>query len=185
MNQRLVFLHFAATLVLSLLLMLSMSACVAQISTELPATPPEEEQIIPTEIEPTATVEIQPTPIPTVLAPDTPGLVTSLEEILGFWKSRGGGGGTLYHEIRSDGTYRTAYDPPSETGITSVDSGKISITETIIHLYSGTFCETGQDGFYQATRINIDDHWYLTFYPIQDDCSDRKNAWSREMPARE
>jgi hypothetical protein len=104
--------------------------------------------------------------------------------LFGFWISRGGGG-TIIQEFRADGSYRSGYDPPSETGISAVDSGKISITDSVIRVYASTYCKTGQDGYYQATKVNKEGRWYLTFFPMKDDCSDRKNALAREMPEKQ
>ena len=127
-----------------------------------------------------------PTPtiiIPTIFSPDTPGLVKSVDEITGKWLSRCGGGSCIW-EFNSDGRYKSRYYPPTESGISVIESGTITFSEGIFH-FSATngFCESDLHGYYQATLDRKDGVLFLKFTPVQkDDCPDRQNTLTREMP---
>lgn len=148
---------------------LSLNACTPQ-PTPIPTSVP------PTQILPS------PTAIPPTLDPD---LVSSLDEIVGNWQTRGGGG-TLIFEIREDESYRFRYLATTEGGVTNVDWGNITISGNEIHLESkGAACGSlGMvHGFYNATLILENGKPYsLKFTAVRkDECSDRQNSVSRDM----
>ena len=137
--------------------------------------------LTPTSVLPTQ-VLASPTAIPPTLDPN---LVSSLEEMVGKWKTRGGGG-TLIFEIRDNGTYLFRYLNTTEGGVTNVDWGNITISGNEIQLEStGSACSSlGMvNGFYHATLTLQDGKPYnLKFTGIQkDECSDRQDAVSRDM----
>lgn len=161
----------SVSLAISLILfsILGLSACSSQpilAPTSIPST-----QVLPS-----------PTAIPATLDPD---LVSSLDEIVGKWKTRGGGG-TLIFEIRDNGSYLFRYLATTEGGVTNVDWGNITISGNEIHLEStGSACGSmGMvDGFYHAT-LTLEDGKpnNLKFTAIQkDECTDRQNSVSRDM----
>lgn len=110
-------------------------------------------------------------------------LVTSLEEILGEWLTRCGGGPCAF-EIRADGTYSQRYiNPTLGGGITQIDRGKIAFVDGVFHLESTSgYCERMPNGFYRAFLTHIGERLYLSFEGTQkDECAERQSSISREM----
>ncbi len=170
------------TISLILLTALFLSACASQPTTgptSAPPTPLPPTQILPTTIPPS------PTTVPSTNTPEPPVLVTSMDEILGEWLSRCGGGPCTV-KISADGTYNMRYVNPTEgQGITQIDRGKITFSDGVFHLESTSgYCETMPNGFYRASLSYIDGQLYLKFDGTQkDECSDRQSMISREMKA--
>ena len=132
---------------------------------------------------PTSVLPTQVLPSPTAISP-TPDLdlVSSLDEIVGKWKTLGCG--TLIFEIRDNGTYRFCYLVTTQGEVTNVDLGKLTISGNEIHLESTWgYCESMANGFYHASLTLEDSKPYnLRFMAIQkDECSDRQDSVSRDM----
>lgn len=158
-----------------LLIALFISACSSQpktvpaatISTNAPQT-----QAPPTQ-----------TLIPFTITPEPPVLVTSMDEIIGEWLSRCGGGSCTI-SIRTDGIYNIRYVHPTEgQGLTQIDKGKIIFTNDVFQLESTSgYCETMPNGSYRAYLSHIGGQLYLRFDGSQkDECADRQSMLSREM----
>ena len=164
---------------MSMLMMFLLSVCSSQ-PTLVPTSIP------PTQLSP-AVVPPSPTFLPSTSTPEPPVLVTSMEEILGPWLSRCGGG-PCTTEIRADGTYNTRYVKPTEgQGITQIDRGKITFADGVFHLESTSgYCETMPNGFYRAYLTRIEGKLYLRFEGTQkDECAERQSSISREMKSYE
>ena len=165
-----------------LLIFLILCACSSQqiiISTTPPST-----QMSPTQLPPTM-VPPSPTSVPSTSTPEPPVLVTSMDEILGEWLSRCGGGPCTF-KISADGTYNMRYINPTEgQGVTQIDRGKITFSDGVFHLESTSgYCSemAGPHGFYKASLKYIDGQLYLKLDGTQDDeCGDRQSAIPREM----
>lgn len=164
-------------LILSLILLapLVLNACGIQQTTISTIVPPTE--VIPTMVPPS------PTSLHATSTPELPVLVTSMDEILGEWLSRCGGGPCTL-KISADGIYSIRYIHPTEgQGITQVEKGKITFSEGIFHLESTAGgCESTPNGFYRAFLKHKDGTLYLEMEGTQDDeCRDRQNMIGRAM----
>lgn len=166
-------------LVISLILLASLvlNACGSQQTTISTSAPPTPTQVPPTMVPPS------PTSDPATSTPEPPVLVTSMDEVLGEWLSRCGGGPCTI-KISADEKYSISYVNPTEgQGVTLVERGKITFSDGIFHLETTSgFCETMPNGFYQAFLKHIDGELYLEMQGTQDDeCGDRQSMISRDM----
>ena len=165
----------AKTIVMTCLLAILSTACASQ---PVPMT----ESAPPTQVPPSPAK----TMTPATSTPETSVLGTAYEELIGTWLSTCGAGACTL-EFKSDGRYRVAYVQKTETGITTIETGKVTLADGILHFVGAAtgYCalEGGQaNGDYTAVLFHRDDDLYLRLTAApNDECADRKNMYSRDM----
>ena len=123
---------------------------------------------------------------PPTSTPDTPVPVTAYEHLIGKWLSVCGAGACTL-EFKSDGSYRAAYVKKTESGITTIETGKVTFSDGVLHFASNAtgYCvlEGGHpNADYTAVQFHLDGNLYLRLTSAPDDeCSDRKDMYSRDM----
>jgi hypothetical protein len=162
------------TIVRICLLAILLTACGSQPDPMTENAPPTQEPPSPTKTPP---------PTPT---PETPAPVTTYEQLIGSWLSVCGAGACTL-EFKTDGTYRAAYVKQTESGITTIETGKVTFADGILHFVSAAtgYCvlEGGHpNGDYTAVLFHLDNNLYLRLTPApNDECTDRKDMYARDM----
>jgi hypothetical protein len=152
-------------------------ACASQPAPVTESAPPI--QTLPTQEPPSPTIAI----VPPTSTPETPVAVTAYEQLIGKWLSICGAGPCTL-EFNADGTYRNTYVHKTETGVLTIESGKVTFADGILHFAAQSGCkvENHPDGYYTAALYHMDNNLYLRLTPApNDECLDRQHMYTRDM----